>query len=266
MILIHKIKTSYKSISLKKTLKNFLIKKNFIKLKKNSNGRNNLGKITSRHKGSGNKKRYRKITFLRNKNFIGIVTSIEYDPNRTSYISSVYDFKNKRYKYILSPKDLKIGDIVKSGLNSELKIGHSLSLSKLPIGSLIHNISIKPNQKAVLIRAAGTFAKLIKKTSKNAKIKLNSGIYKFIALNCFATLGTVSNELFFLSKKGKAGNSRWLNIRPKVRGVAMNPIDHPHGGGEGKTSGKKAYTPWGKPTKGGKTASLKYNFFKNESF
>jgi len=231
-----------------------LIKKNLIKIKKNSNGRNNIGKITSRHKGGGNKRRYRSITFLRNRNFIGIVTSIEYDPNRTAFIASVYNLTNKIYSYILSPKNLKIGDIIKSGPNSELKIGHSISLSKLPIGSIIHNISIKIKKKATLNRSAGTFAKIIKKTSKNAKIKLNSGKHKLISLNCFVTLGTVSNELFFFSKKVKAGKCRWLNKRPKVRGVAMNPIDHPHGGGEGKTSGKKAYTPWGKSTKGGKTS------------
>lgn len=225
-----------------------------IKGLKNSSGRNHSGKITSYHKGGGHKQKYRSINFYRNINSIEIVTSIEYDPNRTAYIASVYNFLANSYSYILAPKNLEIGDIVKSGLNADAKIGHSLPLSKIPVGSLIHNISLKSKGKAQISRSAGTFSQLIKKTSKYSCIKLSSGKLKYVFSDCYASLGIVSNEYSFLKKIGKAGRSRWLNKRPIVRGVAMNPIDHPHGGGEGKTSGNKTpQTPWGKPTKRGKT-------------
>ena len=222
-----------------------LLKSEMCRQKKKS-GKNNEGKTTVFHKGGGHKQKYRKIEFLRVKSFLEIVLSVEYDPYRTSYISALYNQNNKTYKYILTPKNLIPGDIVKSGtFIYELKLGFSLPLKNIPVGSSIHNISTKPNSKGKINRAAGTYAKIIKKDLKNVFIKLNSGKLKKFSINCFATLGTVSNEYKFLNTVGKAGRSRWLNRRPTVRGVAMNPIDHPNGGGEGKTSGKKV-TPWGK--------------------
>ena len=213
---------------------------------KKKSGKNNKGKISIYHKGNGHKQKYRKIDFLRVENCLEMVLSVEYDPYRTSYISALYNQKNQTYKYILTPKNLIPGDIVKSGtLINELKLGFSLPLKNIPVGSSIHNISIKPNLKGKINRAAGTYSKIIKKDLKKAYIKLNSGKLKKFSINCFATLGVVSNEYNFLNTIGKAGRSRWLNRRPTVRGVAMNPIDHPNGGGEGKTSGKKL-TPWGK--------------------
>ena len=188
----------------------------------------------------------------------GILINIEYDPNRNSYIGAIYNYSSSKYFYILLPKNLKIGDIIKSGTISENKLGHSVKLSNIPIGSYLHNIALKKNSKGVLTRSAGTFSLLIEKLSNYARIKLSSGEHRLIPNYCYATLGTVSNENFFLRKIGKAGRSRWLNKRPIVRGVAMNPVDHPHGGGEGKTSGGKVKrTPWGKPTLGKKTSNSK---------
>jgi|TARA_B100001142_G_C14273131_1_gene631695 large subunit ribosomal protein L2 len=222
---------------------------------KNSSGRNNVGKITAFHRGGGHKQKYREIDFHRKKDSIGIVASIEYDPNRNANIASIYSFVTYEYSYILAPKNLSVGDIVKSGSNGEPKIGHSLPISKIPVGSFIHNVSVKTNKKGQIARAAGTFCQLIEKTSKQGRIRLSSGEQRFLSINCFATIGIVSNDFFFLTTVGKAGRSRWLNRRPKVRGVAMNPIDHPHGGGEGKTSGgRTSVSPWGKPAKGGKTS------------
>lgn len=231
---------------LKKSIKGF----------KNPSGRNNSGKITVRHKGGGHKKKYRKINFLRTQPSIGIICSLEYDPNRNAYIASVYEQINDQFFYILAPKNMKVGDIVKSGPNAETKIGHSLPISKIPVGSFIHSISPKSNKPAQISRAAGAFSQITEKTLDYAKIKLNSGEQRLISGKCYATIGIVSNELIFLTKLGKAGQSRWLNKRPTVRGVAMNPVDHPHGGGEGKKSGA-GRTPWGKPTKGKKTSRMK---------
>ena len=245
-------------ITYRKNLKKTPLIKSKIIGFKNSSGRNNLGIITSYHRGGGHKQKYRELNFSRKNNSFGIITSIEYDPNRTANIASVYDFLISKYFYILAPKNLKIGDIVKSGSNVEPKLGHSLPISKIPVGSLIHNISSKINKKAQISRAAGTFSQLIEKTSKHGRIKISSGEQKFLSVNCYATIGIVSNDLFFFTTIGKAGRSRWLNKRPYVRGVAMNPVDHPHGGGEGKTSGgRTSVTPWGKPTKGGKTSKSK---------
>jgi len=240
-------------ISRKKLEKSPLIK-NKIFGKKNVSGKNNLGRITVRHKGGGHKKKYRKIDFIRNKDSMGIVTGIEYDPYRTAFIASIYDSINSDYFYIISPKNLNIGDIIKSGSDAEPKLGHSLSLMKIPVGSFIHNISLKESSNAQLTRAAGTRSQLIEKTSQYCRIQLSSGKHRFLSPACQATIGTVSNEYSFFQIIGKAGRSRWLNKRPTVRGVAMNPIDHPHGGGEGKTSGGgSSVTPWGKPTKNGST-------------
>jgi len=242
-----------------------LTKRPFIKNKilglKNGSGRNNEGKIITRRKGGGHKQKYRKINFLRINNYNGIITSIEYDPNRSANIASVFNYLDKTYDYILATKNLKIGDIVKNGINAEIKNGNSLPLSKIPVGSLISNVSTEAKAKAKISRSAGTFSQLLEKTTTHARIKISSGEHRQVSVNCFATIGVISNEDFFLTTIGKAGRSRWLNKRPKVRGVAMNPVDHPHGGGEGKTSGgKTSVTPWGKPTKGGKTSRSKNKF------
>ena len=229
---------------LKKNLSNNPFIKNMICGQKNNAGKNNSGKITIQHKGGGHKKKYRKINFMRDQNSIGIVIGREYDPYRTAFIASIYDFLNFNYFYIIAPKNLRIGDIVKSGLNAEIKIGHTLTLTKIPIGSFIHNISLKINKKARFSRSAGTSSQLIEKNSKYCRIILSSGKQKNIPSMCCATIGTVSNEFSFFSRINKAGRNRWLNKRPTVRGVAMNPIDHPHGGGEGKTSGgRSSVTP-----------------------
>lgn len=251
--------TKKKLINLsKKKLNKISLIKNKITGKKNLAGRNDSGKITVRHIGGGHKKKYRRIDFIRNKDSIGIVASLEYDPCRTAFIASIYDFKTREYFYIVAPRTLSIGDIVKSGSHAEIKIGHSLALMKIPIGGFIHNISLKENKKAQLARSAGNHAQLIEKTFKYCRVVLSSGFQKFLPPTCHATIGTVSNEFAFFEKIGKAGRNRWLNRRPTVRGVAMNPIDHPHGGGEGKSSGgRSSVTPWGKPAKNGKTSKSK---------
>jgi len=233
-----------------------LIKARLKGLTSRSNGRNNSGKITIRHKGSGHKRKYRLVNFNRTLDSTGIICSIEYDPNRNANIASVFDLAKNNFYYILAPKFLKVGDIVKSGINAEAKLGHSLPISKIPVGSYIHNISPKPSNPAQISRAAGTFSHLKEKTIKYAKIVLSSGESRLISPECYATIGVVSNELTFLTQLSKAGQSRWVNKRPTVRGVAMNPVDHPHGGGEGKKSGK-GKTPWGKPTKKGRINLLK---------
>ena len=247
--------------------KKTLTKKPCLKFKihniKKSLGKNFTGKITSKHRGGGHKNKYRHLNFNRKENDKGIIISIEYDPYRSSLIAAVYSLISSNYYYILSPKNLKIGDIISSGENTEPKNGNSLPISKIPVGCLIHNISTTKDCKSIISRSAGTFSQLIEKTTNYGKIKLSSGEYRILPVNCFATIGTVSNELILLTTLGKAGRSRWLNKRPTVRGVAMNPIDHPHGGGEGKTSGgRTSVTPWGKPTKGGKTSRSKINFKK----
>lgn len=201
--------TQKKLINLsRKKLNKVSLVKNLILGKKNIAGRNSFGKISVRHKGGGHKKRYRKIDFIRNEDSIGIVTTLEYDPYRTAFIASVYDFLNQKYFYMIAPKNLNIGDIIKSGFNAEIKIGHSLALMKIPVGSFIHNISLKENKKGQLTRSAGTSAQLIEKNSKYCRIVLSSGTHKFISPTCQATIGTVSNEFSFFKKIDKAGRSR----------------------------------------------------------
>lgn len=239
----------------KSGLKKKPLLKNKIKGTKNKTGIGLNGQITAWHRGGGHKKKYRQINFYRVNDKTGIVTSLEYDPYRSANIASIFDINTKKYEYILAPKGLQIGDVVKAGQNAEAKNGHSLPLAKIPVGSLIHNISVKKRKPAQVSRAAGTFSQLIEKGSNYVRIRLSSGEHRNISIDCYATIGVVSNEFSFLTTLGKAGRSRWLNKRPHVRGVAMNPIDHPHGGGEGKTSGgRSSVTPWGKPTKGGKTS------------
>jgi large subunit ribosomal protein L2 len=179
-----------------------------IKGKKNVAGKNNSGRITVSHKGGGHKKKYRKINFMRIKDSIGIVMTIEYDPHRTAFIASVYDLLNSEYYYIIAPKNLNVGNIIKSGFSANIKVGHSLTLMRIPVGSFIHNISLKENKKAQLTRSAGTTAQLIEKTSKYCRIILSSGIHIFVSPSCLATIGTVSNEFSFFKTINKAGRSR----------------------------------------------------------
>lgn len=219
--------------------------KKYIKGLKNTAGRNNTGQITVRHKGGGHKQKYRVINFCQAKPFSGITCSIEYDPNRKANIAAIHEFSTKKFLYILAPKNLKIGDVVKSSNAAEPKLGHSLPLSQIPVGTYIHNVSTRKAAPGQISRAAGTFSKLKEKTLTSATIQLSSGETKTISSQCYATIGIVSNEVTSLIKLKKAGQARWLNKRPTVRGVAMNPVDHPHGGGEGKKSGCNK-TPWGK--------------------
>ena len=258
---------SYKSKKLlRKIIKvnNFISKKPFIK--KNLHGlvktagRNNSGRITIRHKGSGNKNNYRKLDFSRSKIFTGIVCSIEYDPNRNANIAAIYNYFNNSFFYVIAAKNLKIGDIVKSNSFTDPKLGHSLPINKIPVGSFIHNLKLKNSKFGNISRSAGTFSQIKEKTLHNALIKLSSGKLKLVSSKNQATIGAVSNEFAFLFQQlNKAGQSRWLNKRPKVRGVAMNPVDHPNGGGEGKKSSKKS--PWGKIKNNGAIW-----FFNNISF
>lgn len=246
------IKLNQKSLNLSKTP----LLKQKLKGKKNSSGRNHSGKITVFHKGGGTKKKYREIKFLRNVNSTGIVCSLEHDPNRNAYIAAVFDFINSDFFYILAPQNLKVGDVVKSGLEIEPSLGSSLPISGIPIGTPIYNVSPKVFEEGKISRAAGTFSVIKEKTDKHVLIQLSSGEQRYISSKCFASIGEVSKELYFLTRLGKAGQSRWLNRRPTVRGVAMNPVDHPHGGGEGKKSGTSK-TPWGKPNLRGKTSRSK---------
>jgi len=227
-----------------------LLKHKIFGLKKLA-GRNNSGKITTYHKGAGHKRKFRILDSIEKKNSIGIVCSIEYDPNRSGNIAAIFDFCTKKYFYILAPLNLTMGDIIKTGEKAEINLGHTLLLDKIPVGSFIYNVSTEQfSFKSKLSKAAGAYSYLIEKTNKFCKLKLSSGKITTISTKCYATLGIVSNNFHYLTMLGKAGRARWLNKRPKVRGVAMNPIDHPHGGGEGKTSGgRSSVTPWGKPTK-----------------
>jgi large subunit ribosomal protein L2 len=223
---------------------------------KKTGGRNNLGRITSRRRGGGHKRRYRIIDFKRNKFDVqGTVVSIEYDPNRSSRIALVlYDDNEKRY--IIAPDGLKVSDKIISSKASkvEFKTGNALLLKDIPDGMLVHNIELKPGKGAQMARSAGTYARIMAKENKMVSLKLPSSEIRMVSENCLATLGTVGNKSHENIKIGKAGRSRWLGRRPKVRGVVMNPVDHPHGGGEGKTSGgRHPVSPWGTPAKGYKT-------------
>ncbi|MCG8334972.1 MAG: 50S ribosomal protein L2 [Proteobacteria bacterium] len=226
--------------------------------KKRKSGRNNLGRITTRHLGGGHKKRYRIIDFKRNKFGVpGKIATIEYDPNRTARIALVV-YADGEKRYIIAPEGIKVGDEIISGEQVDIKVGNTLPLKNIPLGTLIHNIELKPLKGGQLIRSAGGSATLMAKEGAFTHIKLRSGEVRLIHQECFATIGQVSNGEHSLVKLGKAGKSRYLGRRPTVRGVAMNPVDHPHGGGEGKTSGgRHPVTPWGKPTKGGRTRKNK---------
>jgi large subunit ribosomal protein L2 len=221
----------------------------------NKAGRNNQGKITTRHQGGGHKRKYRIIDFKRMKDGIpGNVATIEYDPNRTANIALI-NYADGEKKYIIAPKGLKVGDVIVSGAAADIKIGNALPLENIPVGTVIHNIELKPGKGAQLVRAAGTEAQLLGKEERYVVIRLSSGEMRKVLKTCRATIGSVGNQDHELVKIGKAGRSRWLGKRPTVRGVVMNPVDHPHGGGEGRAPiGRKSpLSPWGKPTLGYKT-------------
>jgi large subunit ribosomal protein L2 len=218
-------------------------------------GRNNQGRITTRHKGGGHKRRYRLIDFKRSKFDIqGSVISIEYDPNRNSNIALV-NYADGEKRYILHPENLSIGESVCSGKTSEIKIGNALPLDLIPLGTDVHNIELFPGKGGQLVRAAGTSAKILAKENNFVVLRLSSKEIRLFKKECFATIGKVSNADIYNVVKGKAGKSRWLGVRPTVRGSVMNPVDHPHGGGEGRCPiGKpRPLTPWGKPALGIKT-------------
>jgi large subunit ribosomal protein L2 len=228
-------------------------------------GRNNQGKITVRHQGGGAKRKYRIIDFKRNKDGIpGRVATIEYDPNRSANIALIHYVDGEK-RYIIAPKGLKVNDVITSGVGSDIKVGNAMPLENIPVGTVIHNIELKPGKGGQLVRAAGTEAQLLGKEEEYVTIRLSSGEVRRVLKVCRATVGSVGNGDHELVKIGKAGRARHMNKRPEVRGVVMNPVDHPHGGGEGRAPiGRKSpLSPWGKPTLGYKTrkknkASNKY--------
>ena len=225
-----------------------------VTLKKNA-GRNTRGKITVRHRGGGTRPKYRIIDFKRDKdNIPGNVTTIEYDPNRTANIALI-TYADGEKRYIVAPNGLKVGDVIYSGPESDIKVGNSLPLANIPVGTIIHNIEMKPGKGAQMARSAGNGAQLMAKEEKYAQVRLPSGEVRKVLLNCRATIGEVGNGEHGNIQIGKAGRKRHMGIRPHVRGSVMNPNDHPHGGGEGRAPiGRKApVTPWGKPTLGYKT-------------
>lgn len=226
--------------------------------KSKSGGRNNNGRITVRHIGGGHKHHYRIVDFKRNKDGIPAkVERLEYDPNRSANIALVLYADGER-RYILAPKGLTAGDSVQSGVDAPIKAGNAMPLRNAPLGSVVHAIELKPGKGAQIARAAGTYAQLVAKDGAYVTLRLRSGEMRKIEADCRATLGEIGNSEHMLRSLGKAGASRWRGVRPTVRGVAMNPVDHPHGGGEGKTSGgRHPVSPWGVPTKGYKTRSNK---------
>jgi len=232
--------------------------KSLVAGKSRSGGRNNLGRTTSYRKSGGHKKKYRTIDFLRNKDdMFATVERIEYDPNRTAFIALI-KYEDDTLAYILAPQKMAVGDKVHSGAKSDIKIGNTLALKDIPVGTLVHNVEMKPGKGGQMARAAGSYIQLVGKDTSNVLLKLRSGEVRVVAADCRGTIGAVSNPDNQNISLGKAGKSRQLGVKPSVRGVAMNPVDHPHGGGEGKTSGgRHPVTPWGKPTKGKRTRKNK---------
>ncbi len=226
--------------------------------KNKSGGRNNLGRITTRHIGGGHKQRYRIIDFKRNKDGIpGTVERIEYDPNRSAHIALIL-YKDGERRYIIAPRGVTSGTEIVSGVEAPIKPGNALPIRNIPVGTTIHCIELKPAKGAQLARSAGTSAQVLAKEGAYATLRLRSGEMRKVLCECKATIGEVGNQEHGLRSLGKAGATRWRGVRPTVRGVAMNPVDHPHGGGEGRTSGgRHPVSPWGLPTKGKKTRSNK---------
>ncbi|RKX40968.1 MAG: 50S ribosomal protein L2 [Verrucomicrobia bacterium] len=232
--------------------------KSLIRPLKTSGGRNSLGRMTVRHRGGGHKRRYREIDFKRDKEGIPAkVASIEYDPNRSANIALLH-YADGEKRYIIAPNKLQVGDRIIAGPDAEINIGNAIPLKNIPLGTNVHNVELHVGHGGQLARGAGSYARLMAKEGKYALLKLPSGEVRMVLLGCKATIGQVGNLDYENISIGKAGRNRWLGKRPKVRGVAMNPVDHPHGGGEGKSSGgRHPVTPWGVPTKGYKTRKRK---------
>jgi large subunit ribosomal protein L2 len=229
-----------------------------VEKKNRGGGQNNQGRITTRHKGGGHKQHYRVIDFKRDKDgIVGRVERLEYDPNRSAHIALVLYADGER-RYIIAPKGVSAGNEIMSGSEAQIKPGNCLSLRQIPVGTMVHCIELKPGKGAQMARSAGTSAQLVAREGEYATLRLRSGEMRKVHSECKATIGEVSNSENNLRSLGKAGAKRWRGVRPTVRGVAMNPVDHPHGGGEGRTSGgRHPETPWGVPTKGYKTRSNK---------
>jgi large subunit ribosomal protein L2 len=225
---------------------------------RNKGGRNNTGRITARRRGGGHKRRYRVIDFKRQKfDVTATVERLEYDPNRTAFIALIR-YEDGELAYIIAPQRMRAGDTVVSGESVDIRPGNAMPLQSIPVGTIVHNVEMKPGKGGQIARSAGTYVQLIGKDRGYAQMRLSSGELRMVRAECMATIGAVSNSEQQNIKLGKAGRKRWLGKRPSVRGVAMNPIDHPHGGGEGRTSGgRHPVTPWGKPTKGKRTRSNK---------
>lgn len=221
-------------------------------------GRNNTGRITTRFRGGGHKRRYRMVDFKRRKfDVSAVIERIEYDPNRSAFIALI-KYEDGEQSYILAPQRVKVGDTVVAGEKVDIKPGNAMPMKSIPVGTIIHNVEMKIGKGGQLARSAGTFVQLVGKDQGYALIRLASGEQRMVRAECMATIGAVSNPDNQNVKIGKAGRKRWMGFRPHNRGVAMNPIDHPHGGGEGRTSGgRHPVTPWGKPTKGKRTRSNK---------
>ncbi len=232
--------------------------KKLLRSLKGSGGRNSMGRVTVRHRGGGHKRKYRLIDFKRDKDGIsGVVAFIEYDPNRSANIALLHYIDGEK-RYILAPHQLSVGDRVNSGSGAEIRIGNTLVLKDIPLGTYVHNIELNIGHGGQLARSAGSYAQLMAKEGKYAQLKLPSGEVRMVLQGCKATIGQVGNMDHENISIGKAGRNRWLGKRPRVRGVAMNPVDHPHGGGEGKSSGgRHPVTPWGVPTKGYRTRTNK---------
>lgn len=249
----------YKLISAYDDITKSVPEKSLLAPMKNSGGRNNEGKMTLRYMGGGHKQRYRIIDFKRDKdNIPATVKSIEYDPNRTARIALLF-YKDGEKRYIVAPHGLKVGQNIVSGKDATPEVGNALYLSDIPFGTIIHNIELRPGQGAKMARSAGSYAQLLSREGKFAIIKLPSGETRMILQKCKATVGMVSNIDHSLEHSGKAGRSRWMGRRPRTRGVAMNPVDHPMGGGEGRASGGHPRSRKGLPAKGYKTRSKKKN-------
>ncbi|WP_421850037.1 50S ribosomal protein L2 [Oricola sp.] len=223
-----------------------------------SGGRNNTGRLTSRNRAGGHKRTYRVIDFKRRKTGVeATVERLEYDPNRTAFIA-LLKYDDGELSYILAPQRLQAGDRVVSGEQVDVKPGNAMELGRMPVGTIVHNVEMKPGKGGQIARSAGAYAQLVGRDQGMAILRLNSGEQRLVSGRCYATVGAVSNPDHGNISLGKAGRSRWLGRRPHVRGVVMNPVDHPHGGGEGRTSGgRHPVTPWGKPTKGKRTRSNK---------
>lgn len=232
--------------------------RSLVESKKRGSGRNNVGRVTVRHQGGGHKRHYRVIDFLRDKaGVIARVERIEYDPNRSANIALVV-YRDGERRYIIAPKNLSVGDEIQSGEFVPVKVGNAMPLRNIPVGSVIHCVELKPGRGAQLGRSAGAAIQMVAKEGEFATVRLRSGEMRKVPVDCMGVIGEVGNSEHNLASLGKAGASRWRGIRPTVRGVAMNPVDHPHGGGEGRTSGgRHPVTPWGVPTKGYKTRTNK---------